>query len=133
ERLDERHGRRHTAQHAGAARRDEPSALAGIDWLVTHGVPRKTFFVREAQGQPEILTDASRGSSLRRVGEPPGARGRPPARPGAPVALTCGPAGEYSGREPRGRRGGKAMSFGSEFRQFAMKGNVVDLAVGVII
>lgn len=25
------------------------------------------------------------------------------------------------------------MSFGSEFRQFAMKGNVVDLAVGVII
>src|SRR5437868_5361700 len=26
-----------------------------------------------------------------------------------------------------------AMSFGSEFKQFAMKGNVVDLAVGVII
>jgi large conductance mechanosensitive channel len=26
-----------------------------------------------------------------------------------------------------------AMSFGTEFRQFAMKGNVVDLAVGVII
>src|SRR5262245_52638231 len=28
---------------------------------------------------------------------------------------------------------GRAMSFVSEFRQFAMKGNVVDLAVGVII
>ncbi len=25
------------------------------------------------------------------------------------------------------------MSFGSEFKEFAMKGNVVDLAVGVII
>ena len=25
------------------------------------------------------------------------------------------------------------MSFGSEFREFAMKGNVIDLAVGVII
>src|SRR5689334_14094798 len=31
------------------------------------------------------------------------------------------------------RKGGTAMSFASEFRQFAMKGNVVDLAVGVII
>jgi large conductance mechanosensitive channel len=28
---------------------------------------------------------------------------------------------------------GAAMSFASEFRQFALKGNVVDLAVGVII
>ena len=25
------------------------------------------------------------------------------------------------------------MSFGSEFKEFAMKGNVVDLAVGVVI
>jgi large conductance mechanosensitive channel len=30
-------------------------------------------------------------------------------------------------------RQGEMMSFASEFKQFAMKGNVVDLAVGVII
>jgi large conductance mechanosensitive channel len=35
--------------------------------------------------------------------------------------------------QQRHRRGEEAMSFASEFRQFAMKGNVVDLAVGVII
>jgi large conductance mechanosensitive channel len=34
---------------------------------------------------------------------------------------------------PHHVRGDKRMSFASEFKEFAMKGNVVDLAVGVII
>jgi large conductance mechanosensitive channel len=32
-----------------------------------------------------------------------------------------------------GQIGGGAMSLGSEFKEFAMKGNVIDLAVGVVI
>ena len=39
----------------------------------------------------------------------------------APHAASCNPNGEH------------LMSFAAEFREFAMKGNVVDLAVGVII
>jgi len=33
----------------------------------------------------------------------------------------------------RNNRGDFRMSIGKEFREFAMKGNVVDLAVGVVI
>jgi large conductance mechanosensitive channel len=51
-------------------------------------------------------------------------------------ALTSTRADEYScGRTaaPSATTRGVPMSFSSEFKEFAMKGNVVDLAVGVII
>jgi large conductance mechanosensitive channel len=38
-----------------------------------------------------------------------------------------------AGRDLNAHATGETMSFGSEFKSFALKGNVIDLAVGVII
>jgi large conductance mechanosensitive channel len=48
-------------------------------------------------------------------------------------AQYCAPPGGLVGARHTQLQGDKAMSFSSEFKDFAMKGNVVDLAVGVII
>src|SRR5258708_17947669 len=54
----------------------------------------------------------------------------PPLKARAAIIPLTGPAPAPRLRLPRE---GKPMSFASEFREFAVKGNVVDLAVGVII
>ncbi|MDB6015231.1 MAG: large conductance mechanosensitive channel protein [Gammaproteobacteria bacterium] len=50
-----------------------------------------------------------------------------------PPNIDAGPAAGQIGAGNRLRNGRMRMSLGSEFKEFAMKGNVIDLAVGVVI
>jgi large conductance mechanosensitive channel len=52
---------------------------------------------------------------------------------GAPRAILPPPGLHRMPRKLQHRTGARTMSIASEFKDFAMKGNVVDLAVGVII
>jgi large conductance mechanosensitive channel len=76
-------------------------------------------------GQPRILAEASDAGPLR------GAHRRPAAAPALAAQAVPYGASHYHGA--LFIDGAGIMSFTSEFKEFALKGNVMDLAVGVII
>jgi hypothetical protein len=98
---------------AGTTRRDDPGALATVDLLLTHADP----FLDDARTRREKSTRHSSGAVKT---DDPG--------PGAPPLLDFAEPRQYSGHTAE-----DSMGLATEFREFAAKGNVVDLAVGVII
>jgi large conductance mechanosensitive channel len=91
---------------------------------------------KEAASYPSALPSFYRAPGARLTAAPTRCR-PPPAAPRLPAlrvfATLHGPACPFVQRGPNNQSGEENMSFVSEFKEFALKGNVVDLAVGVII